>query len=125
MSRALQSQPARLSGLASPARPSQPCQGVPCAPVLTRSEILRHPQVLANGIMVEVDHPVAGRLRQARPAARFSDTPPSIRVLLARCLRKDRRQRLGDAGAVRIEIEEALVSPAPQGAISAGRSISR
>src|SRR5262249_12781371 len=27
-----------------------------------------------------------------------------------RCLRKDRRQRLGDAGAARIEIEEALAS---------------
>jgi hypothetical protein len=35
------------------------------------------------------------------------DTPPSIRTLLKRCLRKDRRQRLGDAGAVRIEVEDA------------------
>jgi len=36
------------------------------------------------------------------------DTPPPIRTLLKRCLRKDRRQRLGDAGAVRIEIEDAV-----------------
>src|ERR1700676_2036663 len=35
-------------------------------------------------------------------------TPPAIRTLLRRCLRKDRRQRLPDAGAARIEIEEAL-----------------
>ena len=41
------------------------------------------------------------------------NTPESIRALLRRCLRKDRRQRLGDAGAVRIELEEALASPAP------------
>ncbi len=39
-------------------------------------------------------------------------TPPVIRVLLRRCLRKDRRQRLADAGGVRIEIEEMLADPA-------------
>ena len=49
--------------------------GVPCAPVLTRTQLLSHPQVLANGIVVETGHPAAGRLRQARPAARFSETP--------------------------------------------------
>src|SRR3990172_4043551 len=35
-------------------------------------------------------------------------TPPSIRTLLRRCLRKDRRQRLQDATGVRIEIEDVL-----------------
>jgi serine/threonine protein kinase len=35
-------------------------------------------------------------------------TPQSIRLLLRRCLRKDRRQRLQDASGVRIEIEDAL-----------------
>ena len=49
--------------------------GVPCAPVLTRSQMIEHPQVVANGIVVETEHPGAGRLRQARPAARFSATP--------------------------------------------------
>ena len=39
-------------------------------------------------------------------------TPPAIRLLLRRCLRKDRRQRLADAGSVRIEIEDALAAPA-------------
>jgi eukaryotic-like serine/threonine-protein kinase len=39
------------------------------------------------------------------------NTPPSIRVLLQRCLRKDRRQRIPDAAAVRIEIEDALAAP--------------
>ncbi len=53
--------------------------GVPCAPVLTRNDMIRHPQVVANGIVVETDHPVAGRLRQARPAARFSATPTEHR----------------------------------------------
>jgi crotonobetainyl-CoA:carnitine CoA-transferase CaiB-like acyl-CoA transferase len=54
-------------------------EGVPCAPVLTRSEVIRHPQILENETVCEIDHPRAGRLRQARPAARFSRTPCSIR----------------------------------------------
>ena len=53
-------------------------EDVPCAPVLTRSELADHPQVRANAVVVETDHPVAGRLRQARPAARFSGTPVAI-----------------------------------------------
>ncbi len=53
--------------------------GVPCAPVLTRTQMLSDPQVVANGIVVETDHPQAGRLRQARSAARFSATPATIR----------------------------------------------
>jgi crotonobetainyl-CoA:carnitine CoA-transferase CaiB-like acyl-CoA transferase len=53
--------------------------GVPCAPVLTRNAVIDHPQTVANGILVESDHPVAGRLRQARPAARFEGTPPEHR----------------------------------------------
>ncbi|PWG64369.1 CaiB/BaiF CoA transferase family protein [Spiribacter halobius] len=47
--------------------------GVPCAPVLTRSEMIAHPQVQANALVLEQDHPSAGRLRQARPAATFDD----------------------------------------------------
>lgn len=54
-------------------------EGVPCAPALTRNLTVEHPQVQASGILVEVDHPHAGRLRQARPAARFEGTPAGIR----------------------------------------------
>ena len=53
-------------------------EGVPCAPVLTRSQAIAHPQLLASGIMVETEHPHAGRLRQARNAARF-ETPFEVR----------------------------------------------
>ena len=53
--------------------------GVPCAPVLTRAEMVRHAQVEASGIVIETDHPHAGRLRQARNAARFAVTVPEIR----------------------------------------------
>ena len=54
-------------------------EGVPCAPVLTRSEVVEHPQVQANALVLETDHPAAGRLRQARPAARFSGSPWELR----------------------------------------------
>ena len=36
---------------------------------------------------------------------------PSIRVLLQRCLRKDKRQRTPDAATIRIEIEDAIAAP--------------
>jgi crotonobetainyl-CoA:carnitine CoA-transferase CaiB-like acyl-CoA transferase len=54
-------------------------EGVPCAPVLTRSAMIHDPQVQANGIVVETEHEEAGLLRQARPAATFSVTPAAIR----------------------------------------------
>ena len=53
--------------------------GVPCAPVLTRKQMIEHPQIKASDIVVEYEHQHAGRLRQARPAARFEGTPTSIR----------------------------------------------
>ena len=39
------------------------------------------------------------------------NTPPAVHLLLRRCLRKDKRQRMQDAGSVRIEIEDALSAP--------------
>jgi len=53
--------------------------GVPCAPVLTRTEMIEHPQVHANRIVIENEHEFAGPLRQARSAAEFSRTPSSVR----------------------------------------------
>ena len=52
---------------------------VPCAPVLTRNQVMRAPQVEALGLVVETSHHKAGKLRQTRPAARFSRTPSEIR----------------------------------------------
>ncbi len=53
--------------------------GVPCAPVLTRAQVIEHPQILASGILVEHEHEQAGLLRQTRNAARFSKTAPEYR----------------------------------------------
>ncbi len=51
---------------------------IPCAQVLKRKEMIHHPQIVDNNIVVELDHPVAGRLRQTRPAAQFSKTSPDL-----------------------------------------------
>ena len=50
---------------------------VPCAPALTRNQVLKHPQIIASEVLKEYQHPVAGRVRQARVAARFEGTPPA------------------------------------------------
>ena len=46
-------------------------------------------------------------------------TPPSIRKLLRRRLEKDRKRRLTDAGAARLEIDDALTVPAAVDGLSA------
>ena len=54
-------------------------EDVPCAPVMQRDHLHEHAQVIENGIIVEDDHPVAGRMRQARPAEQMDGTPSAIR----------------------------------------------
>src|SRR5580698_4201351 len=53
-------------------------EDVPCAPVLSREEVLRDAQVAANELIVESEHPHAGAMRQPRPAARFEATPAGL-----------------------------------------------
>lgn len=48
---------------------------VPSAPILTRRQMIDDAQVQANDLVVEIEQPGSGRLRQARPAARFEGTP--------------------------------------------------
>src|SRR5438067_10237807 len=70
---------------------------VPCGPVLTRNQMVRHPHIHALELIEEYDHPAAGRLRQARNAARFSATPAAIRRPAPR-LGEHTDEILGDAG---------------------------
>ena len=51
---------------------------VPCAPVLRRQEVVDNVQVRHNEIIKEFDQPFVGRVRQARPAARFDNRPAAI-----------------------------------------------
>jgi len=47
---------------------------VPVAPVLTHDEVLKDPQIRHNGTVIEAEHPIYGRYRRVRQAARFSET---------------------------------------------------
>jgi crotonobetainyl-CoA:carnitine CoA-transferase CaiB-like acyl-CoA transferase len=47
---------------------------VPAAPVLTHQDVLVDPQIVHNDCVIEAEHPVYGRYRRIRPAARFSKT---------------------------------------------------
>jgi Tol biopolymer transport system component len=52
-------------------------------------------------------------------------TPPAIQVMLRRCLRKDKRQRLQDAASLRIEIEDGLAAPPSVGPTTAALATRR
>ena len=52
-------------------------EDVPCAPVLTRKQMIKHPQIEANNTLLNYQHPEAGQLRQARQPAVFSAMPMS------------------------------------------------
>lgn len=55
-------------------------EDVPCAPLLSRMELLDHPQIVANGSIDRTRHDAWGEVRQARPAARFDRTPTDARA---------------------------------------------
>jgi len=52
---------------------------VPCGRVNTREDLLKDPQVTANELIVELEHPHAGKMRAPRPAPRFEQTPADLR----------------------------------------------
>ena len=53
---------------------------VPCAPLLDRTELLDHPQIVESGTILREIQEGFGEVRQARPAARFGETPASVRT---------------------------------------------
>ena len=55
-------------------------EDVPSAPLLTRLELLDHEQIVANDIVGIYEFEDHGRIRLARPAARFEETPAAIRA---------------------------------------------
>jgi len=83
-------------------------EGVPCAPVLSREQVIEHEQIRVNATIEEHDHAIAGRIRQARPAARFSATPARMRRP-APALGEHSREILGEIGFTAAEVD-ALVS---------------
>ena len=53
-------------------------RGIPAGPVRFIEEIFDDPQVQANGLVSELEHRDAGRLRMVGPLARFSETPLDV-----------------------------------------------
>jgi crotonobetainyl-CoA:carnitine CoA-transferase CaiB-like acyl-CoA transferase len=80
-------------------------EGVPCAPILSRRDLLTDAQISANELIQETEHPHAGRLRQTRPAARFEGTPATLR-LPAPILGEHTDEVLAEAGLDDAEIAE-------------------
>jgi crotonobetainyl-CoA:carnitine CoA-transferase CaiB-like acyl-CoA transferase len=72
------------------------------------TEIAEQPHLKAVGMFPELDHPSEGKIRQARPPARFSESPAAIRRLAPR-LGEHTRALLAEAGYAEAEIE-ALVA---------------
>ncbi len=82
-------------------------QDVPCAPVLTRNQMIRHPQIEANSILVDYQHPEAGHLRQARQPAVFSATPSPV-LAPAPQLGQHTHEILLHAGYSESEVEQMI-----------------
>lgn len=53
-------------------------EDVPCAKANDLANLHEEPQIQANKLFVESDHPQAGRIREPRPAAEFDKTPAAI-----------------------------------------------
>jgi len=87
---------------------------VPCAPVLTRREMIRHPQIVENALIRDYAHPAAGTLRQTRPPARFLGTPTDYRRG-APALGQHTAEILSEAGYSEAEIARLLDTGAATG----------
>jgi len=83
-----------------------------CAPINDYPALVRDPQVLATGMIVEQEHPRAGRFKTINTPVRFEKTPGRIRRP-APALGEHTREVLGEAGFDAGEIE----------ALAAGRII--
>lgn len=55
-------------------------QGIPCGPINTLDEVYRDPQVEHLGIVQEVDHPTAGRIRLAGSPIRADEAQLPVRL---------------------------------------------
>lgn len=53
--------------------------GIWCAKVNSYEDLPKDPQIIHNGIIKEIDHPIAGKFKAVGTPIEFSETPPTIR----------------------------------------------
>ena len=87
---------------------------VPHATFAKLSEVAEQPHLKAVEMFPELDHPSEGRIRQARPPARFSASPASVRRLAPR-LGEHTREVLREVGYGETEIDELIEAKAING----------
>ena len=80
---------------------------VPHASFAKMTEISEQPHLKAVDLFQEIDHPTEGKLRQARPSARFSETPAALRRP-APLLGQHTREILEEAGYTAAEIDALI-----------------
>jgi len=54
-------------------------EAIPCAPINTMDEVFQNPQVLHRNMLVEVDHPKAGKIKMVGIPVKFSEAKAAIR----------------------------------------------
>jgi CoA:oxalate CoA-transferase len=54
-------------------------QGIPMGAINTIDQAVKHPQVQARGMIVESEHPVAGKVKIVGVPVKLSETPGSVR----------------------------------------------
>jgi crotonobetainyl-CoA:carnitine CoA-transferase CaiB-like acyl-CoA transferase len=82
--------------------------GVPVGPVHTIGEALSHPQTLARKMVVELDHPQAGKIKALGCPLHFSKTPTRI-DRPAPALGEHSRELLQEYGFTDAEIDRFLI----------------
>jgi crotonobetainyl-CoA:carnitine CoA-transferase CaiB-like acyl-CoA transferase len=53
--------------------------GIPMGAINSIDRVVEHPQVKARNVLVECEHPTAGKVRVVGPPVRLSDTPGGVR----------------------------------------------
>ena len=84
---------------------------VPHASFAKMKEIDEQPHLKAVGLFQELDHPTEGKIQQARPPARFSESPAAIHRMPP-TLGQHTREILAEVGYSDADIEALLSAKA-------------